>query len=334
MFNQLNQITTMKTIKRFLLTAVLLVLTLTAAAATQRGDTNRDGVVNMDDLSFLINFLLTNTVDACDNPCDVNMDGQANMDDLSEMINFMLTNQWSNEPLVATEVITVNGVSFTMVYVKAGKFTMGATDEQLDDAQPDEYPAHEVTLTFDYYIAQTEVTRELWNAVMGEKHGMVNGDLQCPITNVTRFECALFADYLTHLTGRVFRMPTEAEWEYAARGGKFTKGYKFAGSNDVSEVAWYTDGPGAGLHPVALKTANELGLYDMSGNAAEWCQDWFVPYYSEPEINPIGPESGQFNVYRGGSWTQPANECRVASRFSLDPHKSNEGLGLRIVMNP
>jgi formylglycine-generating enzyme required for sulfatase activity len=168
---------------------------------------------------------------------------------------------------------------------------------------------------------------------MGSNPSRFKGD-QRPVERVTWDDCQTFISRLNAKTGKNFRLPTEAEWEYAARGGKFSKGYKYAGSNDVSEVAWYTAGPGAGLHPVALKMANELGLYDMSGNAAEWCQDWFVPYYSEPEINPIGPESGQFNVYRGGSWTQPANECRVASRFSLDPHKSNEGLGLRIVMNP
>ena len=325
----------MKNLKKFLLTLALLTLSLTAAANSQRGDVNSDGKVNMDDLTAMINYLVMN-----DTTCfslegaDVDHSGLIGMDDLTLMINYLVMNTWGDEPLVHTEVITVNGVSFTMVYVEPGTFTMGATDEQIDDAQPDEYPAHEVTLTFDYYIAQTEVTRELWNAVMGEKHGMVNGDLQCPITKVTRIDCAIFADYLTQMTGRVFRMPTEAEWEYAARGGKFSKGYKYAGSNDASEVAWYTDGPGAGLHPVGLKAANELGLYDMSGNAAEWCQDWYVPYYGEPEINPIGPESGQFNVYRGGGYLQPASQCRVASRSNLDPHKGIEDLGLRLVMNP
>ena len=325
----------MKNLIKILLTTALMSLSLTAAAATDRGDVNQDGAVNMDDLTFMINFMLTNTVDAHYNPCDLNMDSEANMDDLTLLINYLLTHSWDDEPLVATEVITVNGVSFSMVYVTAGTFTMGATDEQLDDANPNEFPAHEVTLTFDYYIAQTEVTRELWLAVMGSlPDRTVNGELQRPVTNVTRFDCALFVDRLTALTGRVFRMPTEAEWEYAARGGKFSRGFKYAGSNDANEVAWFTAGPGAGLHPVAQKTANELGLYDMSGNASEWCQDWFVLYDSEPQTNPIGPESGQFNVYRGGSWTQPSTMCRVSSRFSLDPNKSIEDLGLRLVMNP
>ena len=310
-------------------------LSLTAAADIQRGDVNRDGLVNMDDLSFMINYLLTNTVDQCNDPCDVNMDNYVNMDDLSLLINFMLTDSWGDEPLVQTEVITVNGVTFTMVYVEAGTFTMGATDEQLGDALPDEYPAHEVTLSFDYYIAQTEVTRELWLAVMGElPERTANGELQCPVTNVTHFDCALFVDYLSQMTGKVFRMPTEAEWEYAARGGKFSRGYKYAGSDDIQEVAWYTAGAGAGLHPVALKAANELGLYDMSGNASEWCQDWYVLYDSQPQTNPIGPESGQFNVHRGGGYLQTASMCRVASRNSLSPYKGSEDLGLRIVMNP
>lgn len=324
----------MKHLIRILLTTALLTLSLTAAASSLRGDVNNDGKVNMDDLSYLINYLLTNTYDIANDPCDVNMNGHVNMDDLAFMINYMLTDSWGDEPLVHTETFTVNGVSFTMVYVEAGTFTMGATDEQLDDAFPDEFPAHEVTLTFDYYIAQTEVTRELWQAVMGSlPDRTVNGELQRPVTNVSRFDCALFVDYLTQMTGRVFRMPTEAEWEYAARGGKFSRGFKYAGSNDANEVAWYT-GPGAGLHPVALKTANELGLYDMSGNASEWCQDWYVLYDSEPQINPIGPESGQVNVHRGGSYAQPASQCRVASRNCLDPHKGIDDLGLRLVMNP
>ena len=324
----------MKNLMRILLTTALLSLALNASANRLRGDINGDGVVTINDVTALIDYLLTTTVDIHSTTLDVNGDNWITIDDVTCLTNWLLTDSWDEEPLVDTEVITVNGVSFTMVHVTAGTFTMGATDEQLGDALPDEFPAHEVTLTFDYYIGQTEVTCELWNAVMGDKLGMVNGDLQRPITEVTRFECAMFVDYLSELTGKVFRMPTEAEWEYAARGGKFSKGYKYAGSNDANEVAWYTSGPGAGLHPVGLKAANELGLYDMSGNAAEWCQDWYVGYDSEPQTNPIGPESGQSNVYRGGSWAMSQSMCRVTSRFYLNPYKKTNDLGLRLVMNP
>ena len=326
----------MKNLKKILLTLALLTLSLTAAANTQRGDVNSDGKVNMDDLTSMINYLVMNDMTGVSlEGADVDHNGFIGMDDLTLMIHYLVMNTWGDEPLVHTEVITVNGVSFTMVYVEAGTFAMGATDEQLDDALPDEYPAHKVTLTFDYYIAQTEVTRELWLAVMGElPDRTINGELQRPVTNVNRFDCALFVDYLSQMTGRIFRMPTEAEWEYAARGGKFSRGYKYAGSDDAAEVAWYTSGPGAGLHPVAQKAANELGLYDMSGNASEWCQDWYVLYDSEPQTNPIGPESGQSNVHRGGGYLQPASMCRVAARNRLIPDKCADDLGLRIVMNP
>ena len=322
----------MKRFTKFLLTSALLALSLNASAAFMRGDINNDGVVNITDVTQLIDYLLTTTVDAHIATLDVNGDNLITISDVTTLVNYLLTDNWGDEVPLVTEVFTVNGVSFTMVFVEAGTFTMGATDEQLDVALPDEFPAHEVTLTFDYYMGQTEVTRELWLAVMGKLPDGNENNLHCPVTNVNRFECAIFVDYLTQMTGRVFRMPTEAEWEYAARGGKYSHGYRYAGSSNVNEVAWYNSG--GSLHPVADKTPNELGLYDMSGNVSEWCQDWYVQYDSAPQTNPIGPESGQNNVHRGGSWLQPATLCRVSSRFNLNPNKGTEDLGLRLVMNP
>lgn len=301
-----------------------------ALAAGSQGDVNHDGVTDITDVTDLIDYLLNPDVDDMQHyACDVNGDSIVDINDVTALIDVLL-----GLPVTPPQSVTINanGVEFTMILVEGGTFMMGATEEQLEFACRNEYPAHEVTL-WSYYIGQTEVTQALWLAVMGENPSVANDNLNCPVDNVTLFDCAKFVDKLTELTGYVFRMPTEAEWEFAARGGNLSHHYVYAGSNDVSQVAWYNEVSGVKTHPVALLQPNELGLYDMSGNVCEWCQDWYVNYNDAPETNPVGPESGTENVYRGGSWLHTPVGCRVSSRYDLDPHESADNLGLRIVMN-
>ncbi len=226
---------------------------------------------------------------------------------------------------------TVNGVSFNMIAVKGGTFTMGATAEQGDDAYSGEKPAHQVTLS-DYCIGETEVTQELWQAVMGSNPSYFTGNLQRPVERVSWNDCQEFIKKLNQLTGKTFRLPTEAEWEYAARGGSQSRGYKYAGSNTIGDVAWYTSNSSSTSHPVKQKQPNELGLYDMSGNVWEWCQDWYGSYSSSSQTNPAGPSSGSYRVYRGGGWNFNARNCRVSNRGSYTPSISYSYLGLRLAL--
>jgi formylglycine-generating enzyme required for sulfatase activity len=217
---------------------------------------------------------------------------------------------------------------------------MGATAEQgTSDPWTDERPIHEVTLST-FSIGQTEVTQALWQAVMGSNPSHFTGNLNRPVEMVSWEDCQTFITQLNQMTGRNFRLPTEAEWEYAARGGKQSQGYKYAGSNDVSEVAWWdtnacdgvgTDSPDYGTHAVATLQANELGLYDMSGNVWEWCQDWYDRYSSDPQTNPTGPETGTQRVYRGGSWLNYARNCRVSSRYHWTMNGA-DNIGLRLAL--
>lgn len=229
----------------------------------------------------------------------------------------------------ADEVITVNGVSFGMMKVQGGTFTMGATSEQDSDASDDEKPAHQVTLST-FSIGQTEVTQELWQAVMGSNPSNFKGAKR-PVEEVSWDDCQNFIRELNSLTGRRFRLPTEAEWEYAARGGNKGNGHKYAGSSAIDNVAWYDGNSGAQTHDVATKRANELGLYDMSGNVLEWCQDWYGSYSLGSQTNPTGASSGSFRVCRGGSWNGSAGLCRVSFRGNGTPSDRDYYLGLRLV---
>lgn len=229
----------------------------------------------------------------------------------------------------------VNGVSFTMVYVEGGTFTMGATSEQEDDAQSWEKPAHEVSVK-DYYIGETEVTQLLWEAVMMSNPSYFNGSsevsMRCPVDRVTWDDCQEFIRRLNVLTGERFRLPTEAEWEYAARGGCYSKGYKYSGSDDPDNCAWYIGNSYERTQPVACLQRNELGLFDMSGNVWEWCQDWYGKYSSEKQNNPTGPDSGSERVIRGGGWYFKARECRVSYRNSSEPSFLTADVGLRLAL--
>ena len=239
----------------------------------------------------------------------------------------------SETDLNGNVVFNVKGVSFKMIAVEGGTFMMGATSEQGKDASKDEKPAHSVTLS-DYYIGETEVTQELWEAVMGNNPSYYSGNPQRPVENVSWNDCQEFITKLNQLTGKNFRLPTEAEWEYAARGGNKSKGYKYSGSNTIDNVAWYTDNSSSQTHDVKTKQANELGIYDMSGNVWEWCQDWYGKKYYQNSLqtNPTGPSSGSGRVFRGGSWGS-ARFCRVSNRYYNYPGNSYYNLGLRLSLS-
>ena len=226
----------------------------------------------------------------------------------------------------------VSGVEIEMIYVKGGTFMMGATEEQGDDAYGDEKPVHSVTLS-DYYIGKFEVTQGLWKAIMDNNNpsNFQNGD-DYPMYYVNWEEAQEFCKKLSQLTGKTYVLPTEAQWEYAARGGVKSRGYKYSGSNTIGNVAWYGDNSSSSTHPVATKQPNELGLYDMSGNVWEWCSDWKGYYSSKSQSNPTGPSTGSYRVLRGGSWSSYAGHCRVSYRNYYIPSGRNNYNGFRVVL--
>lgn len=235
--------------------------------------------------------------------------------------------QLAPEDTARVKTFTVNGVSFNMIYVEGGTFTMGATPEQGNSALKDEKPAHQVTLS-DYRIGETEVTEALWYAVMGGKE---------PKEKYMNRPCGKSWDSwqgfilkLNQHTGEIFRMPTEAEWEYAARGGRYSKGYKYSGSDELSDVTadkmiYIKDN-----HEVKLRKPNELGLYDMSGNAWEWVYDWESDYTIEPQVNPKGPQNGKRRIIRGGGNGNTPSAHRVSYRSAYNPQMNDFGLRLAL----
>ena len=223
------------------------------------------------------------------------------------------------------------GISIEMVKVEAGTFMMGATSE-MQNSGDNEKPVHQVTLTKDYYMGKYEVTQALWQAVMGSNPSKFKGDY-LPVEMVSWDDCQEFIGKLNSMTGRKFRLPTEAEWEYAARGGKKSRGYQYSGSNSISDVAWYTDNSGRKTHPVGTKQSNELGLYDMAGNVWEWCQDWYDSYVSSSQTNPTGVVLGWSRVYRGGGWNNYPSSCRSSYRSYNAPYSCYIGLGFRLVLS-
>ena len=323
--------------KKTLQTLLLLLsamLPMTASANVMLGDVNQDGHVNISDVTSLINYLLSKDAGtySIDN-ADTNRDGSVTIADVTLLVNSLLTGVDLNP--VETETFEANGVKFTMVKVEGGTFTMGATAEQGDEVDENELPTHQVTLST-YSIGQTEVTQELWLAVMGENPswlGYPNKDrMQCPVDQINAKSCQEFIARLNVLTGRNFRLPTEAEWEFAARGGNRSQGYKYAGSNTLENVAWFVDNsstdygdskvgvpdPGLSTRCVALKQPNELGLYDMSGNVSELCQDRYGAYSSMAQTDPVGPAALTQLVFRGGSAFSEPNECRLSHRMPTE----------------
>ena len=235
------------------------------------------------------------------------------------------------------ETIEVKGCRFNMVKVKGGSFTMGAT-EDMSDFDIDERPIQKVTLS-DYSIGETEVTQGLWYAVTGERPITPDGD-DHPMKDVSYNDCISFIEKLNLLTGRHFHLPSEAQWEFAARGGNQSHHYRFAGSNNIDEVAWYSSNswdlgkgdPDFGNHPVGSKKPNELGLYDMSGNVWEWCNETFIRYDGTAKVDPGLNDTiqGAFRCNRGGSWDYISISARVSNRRKRTRDFRNFDLGLRL----
>ncbi len=248
----------------------------------------------------------------------------------------------------------IGAASFEMVFVEGGRFQMGSEEND------SEKPIHEVTVS-DFYLGKYQVTvgeylnfceatNSNWpewleqgsnyhietgsDSYYKEKGYLKNGSETLPIIGVNWQNCIAYCEWLTQQTGKKYRLPSEAEWEYAARGGQLSCGYIYAGSDNLDEVAWYSSNSDGKPHPVGLKKPNELGLYDLSGNVWEWCQDWYGAYPSSPQTNPMGPNSGSFRVYRGGSWYDLAVYCRVAYRDDVNPVWRFPNLGFRLVFVP
>ena len=240
----------------------------------------------------------------------------------------------------ATQREVLEKLIANMVKVEGGTFTMGATAEQGSEARDDEKPKHDVTLS-DYYIGKYEVTQAEWEAVMGErptsdgdkwtsKYGL-GGNY--PAYYISWNDCRAFIRKLNELTGLQFKLPTEAQWEYAARGGRSSRGYKYSGiTYKLDAVAWYRGNSGNKTHPVGEKPSNELGLHDMSGNVWEWCSDWYDRYSGDSQINLVRPVIESSRVLRGGSWSGIATYCRVACRGRYTVTDRDNYNGMRLAL--
>ena len=226
----------------------------------------------------------------------------------------------------------VNGVLFDMQRVEGGVFMMGGTREQHRESISTDLPVHTIALDA-YYIGRTEVTQALWKAVMPEWVFVEDMNLpNFPMCYVSWYDCQEFVRRLDSITGLPFRLPTEAEWEFAARGGNKSLGYRFAGSNSPELVSWGLSNAGFRRHEVGRKLPNELGLYDMTGNVSEWCADWYGPYYIGTEPNPQGAQDGKNKVYRGSSFDNCKENSYISHRYSTDPLESNSYCGLRLAL--
>ena len=298
-----------------------------------QGDVNDDGRVSINDVTSLINYLL-NGDDSGINlaAADVNGDGNVKISDVTELINILLTGTGSGTTAGnAKSNFLINSVPFTMVKVDGGTFMMGS--ESVSDASP----VHQVTLT-DYGIGETEVTQALWQVVMGSNPSHFQSDVNLPVENMKWDDCQQFVTKLSRMTSQNFRLPTEAEWEFAARGGNKSQGYTYPGSNNLNEVAWYQSNAGGKTHVVGTKKANELGLYDMSGNVFEWIQDYYGGYSSDDQINPQGPASGSYRVCRSAGYSRPntgsySDWFKCAGRTYDSPDQTADDTGLRVVMD-
>ncbi|MDR1342718.1 MAG: formylglycine-generating enzyme family protein [Prevotellaceae bacterium] len=217
-----------------------------------------------------------------------------------------------------------------MVAVQGGTFWMGCSQEQQGSCDADESPLHSVTVG-SFHIGKYEVTQAQWKTIMGSNPSGFQGD-NLPVENVSWSEAQEFISRLNAATGKSYRLPTEAEWEFAARGGSMSRGYKYSGSHNLYDVAWFEDNSGGQTHPVGSKKANELGIHDMSGNVYDWCLDWYGTYSASSQQDPMGASSGSYRVLRGGSWNYAAGYCRVASRNSCSPSNRGNFWGFRVVL--
>ena len=285
-----------------------------------RGDVDDDGSVTISDVTSLIDYLLSGDASSIKiRNADCDLDGNITISDVTSLIDYLLSGAWPET------LVLVGNVTFKMIPVKGGTFTMGMTGEQADDDEQNALPTHQVTVST-FSIGETEVTQALWVAVMGTNPSANTTNLQYPVNKVTWNDCQEFITKLNQMTGMTFRLPTEAEWEFAARGGNSSHGYYYAGSNTFSDVS------ATSLQPVGQKTPNELGLYDMSGSVWEWCQDYYGAYSSEAQTNPTGPVSGTERVCRGGAYFNAEYLLRVWYRYSSTPTDYGDGLGFRLAM--
>ena len=332
----------LKSVFSICLLAVCL-MPLSAQAAALRGDVDNSGDVTISDVTTLINLLLSNAAEG-NEAADCNGDGAVNINDVTTLINYLLSKEW---PVIEVyepqyESFTVGSVTFRMLLVEGGTFMMGGSEDD-PRARPWEFPVHEVTLS-DYYIGEFEVTQALWRAVMGTSSSNnpswftpTNGytaNYQLPAESMTYTQITSFITKLNQKTGKTFRLPTESEWEYAARGGKWSKGYYYIGGDDVDAVAWTSANAGSITHVGGQKAANEIGLYDMGGNVEEWCSDyWSDAYDPAPSTNPTGPTSGTMRVIRGGSWDQAYYVCRASARHDASTGYKSAHTGIRLALS-
>lgn len=339
--------------KKSLLAILAIVACSVAANASVYGDVDGDGYVNVVDVTAVYNYLLEGD-ETFLATSDVDGDGYITVADITIIYNIILGVGTPEEGVTEYEV---NGVKFKMVDVEGGTFMMGDPNYQSSPITANDGPVHQVTVS-SFSIGQTEVTQELWVAVMGYNPSFFNGtgnpdfyssheadygtNLQRPVEYILWSECQEFINQLNQLTGKTFRLPTEAEWEFAARGGNKSQGYTlYAGSDNLADVAWYyynipsnvAGTEGYGTQTVATKAPNELGLYDMTGNLYEYCYDWLGDYSSEPQINPTGPETGTYHVARGGSWSLYYKYMQMTYRWQQKFDNRGNMVGLRLVMS-
>lgn len=248
-----------------------------------------------------------------------------------EQITLIENKKKESETANSISIPVKDGINIEMIKVEAGTFMMGATKE-VKEPYKIKLPAHEVLLTEDYYIGKYEVTQALWNVVMDSKYSTNDGDL-LPKNYVSWNDCQEFIEKLNKITGLKFRLPTEAEWEYAARGGKKSKRYLYSGSNNVLDVAWYDGNSSNKRHPVGTKQANELGIFDMGGNVSEWCQDLWGQYQNDSQINPLGSSAGTKHVLRGGNYFFDIRICYLSYRMFAESNYKDAFNGFRLALS-
>lgn len=289
-----------------------------------KGDVDCDGTVTIGDVTALIDYILYRISSP---NSDVNGDGSTTIEDVTALIDLLMANghaQYDDGNYI------VNGVHFKMIDVEGGTFIMGAPNTE-PASYTFEKPLHDVTLSA-FSIGETEVTQELYESIMGKNPSINKSNPQNPVERVDWNDCIAFIEKLNEITGKKFRLPTEAEWEYAAIGGKYTHYYIFSGSEMAADVAWYVINSNGSSQPVKQLRPNELGLYDMSGNVYEWVNDWYARYSSDPQTNPQGPETGTLKVYRGGSWHDGAAYSRCHFRYMREITYKTQWHGFRLAM--
>ncbi len=227
--------------------------------------------------------------------------------------------------LVARSILNLDS---DMVLVKGGTFEMGLSDTSTVEGAANQQPMHQVELS-NFYISKYEVTQALWISVMDSNPSLHAECYLCPVDNVSWDKVQVFIGKLNKITKKHYRLPTEAEWEYAADGGAYSHGYLYSGSNDIDKVAWYYSLSGS--HQVGLKKPNELGLFDMTGNISEWCSDWYGHYLPNEQSNPTGPAMGMLKVQRGGNWLVRDEGCTNTSRGALPQGFHDKSTGFRLV---